>query len=163
MKTLITLAAGRPVFIFRDLESEKRKMLIFFAGIMFGGSAYRVRNNDSSEIGESLKQAMATREAGRWVLYAFGECLPYADNRITLNHDKKDKWGRPVITVNCEFKENERKMNADHQYRCGRIAWSRRILKISKYTKAFLFREIRIMRWVLHVWVKIREIGVECF
>ncbi len=44
-------------------------------------------------------------------LYAFGECLPYADNRVTLNKNKKDKWGRPVVNVNCEFKENERTMN----------------------------------------------------
>ena len=46
-------------------------------------------------------------------LYAFGECLPYADNRITLNTDKKDQWGRPVISVDCEFKENEKIMHAD--------------------------------------------------
>ena len=46
-------------------------------------------------------------------LYAFGECLPYADNRITLNQDKKDKWGRPVININCEFKDNEKAMHED--------------------------------------------------
>ena len=46
-------------------------------------------------------------------LYAFGECLPYQDNRITLNHDKKDQWGRPVITIDCEFKENEKAMHTD--------------------------------------------------
>src|SRR5262249_1397327 len=40
-------------------------------------------------------------------------CLPYADNRIILNHNKKDKWGRPVVAVDCEFKENEKKMNTD--------------------------------------------------
>ena len=43
----------------------------------------------------------------------YGECLPYADNRITLDHDKKDKWGRPIITIDCEFKENEKAMHAD--------------------------------------------------
>jgi choline dehydrogenase-like flavoprotein len=46
-------------------------------------------------------------------LYGFGECLPYPDNRITLNRDKKDPWGRPTITVDCAFRENEKAMHAD--------------------------------------------------
>ena len=54
-------------------------------------------------------------EPGGWQmgLYAFGECLPYPDNRITLNHNKKDKWGRPLIAIDCEFKENEKAMHKD--------------------------------------------------
>ena len=46
-------------------------------------------------------------------MYAFGECLPYQDNRITLNHDKKDAYGRPMITIECSFKENEHAMHKD--------------------------------------------------
>ena len=46
-------------------------------------------------------------------LYAFGECLPYADNRITLDKNKKDQWRRPVITIDCEFKKNEKAMHND--------------------------------------------------
>jgi choline dehydrogenase-like flavoprotein len=54
-------------------------------------------------------------EAGGWQmnLYAFGECLPYADNRITLNQHKKDKWGRPLITIDCAFRDNEKAMHED--------------------------------------------------
>ena len=64
-------------------------------------------------IGASLKEALS--EPGPWQmsLYAFGECLPYTDNRITLNRNKKDHWGRPLIAVDCEFKENEKAMHAD--------------------------------------------------
>jgi len=47
--------------------------------------------------------------------------LPYGDNRVTLNHDKKDKWGRPLIAVNCEFKENERTMNKDISKTAGEL------------------------------------------
>jgi choline dehydrogenase-like flavoprotein len=52
-------------------------------------------------------------EAGPWQmgLYAFGECLPYPENHISLSKDKKDKWGRPLITIECEFKENEKAMH----------------------------------------------------
>ena len=46
-------------------------------------------------------------------MYGFGECLPYPDNRITLNHDKKDKWGRPIINIDCDFRENEKAMHED--------------------------------------------------
>ena len=46
-------------------------------------------------------------------LYAFGECLPYPDNRITLDHNKKDPFGRPTIAIDCEFKDNERAMHED--------------------------------------------------
>jgi choline dehydrogenase-like flavoprotein len=44
---------------------------------------------------------------------AFGEMLPYHENKITLDKEKKDKWGLPVLNVDCEIKENERKMRVD--------------------------------------------------
>jgi len=84
----------------------------FIRGYHFGGSASR-RQQTSDAIGAELKEAMT--EAGSWQfnLFAFGECLPYADNRITLDHSRKDHWGRPVIAIDCEFKENEKAMHAD--------------------------------------------------
>lgn len=84
----------------------------FLRGYHFGGSAYRVRKQFNG-IGAELKEAMSEPGSWRMGMYAFGECLPYADNRITLNQDKKDKWGRPVVAVDCEFKQNEKLMNAD--------------------------------------------------
>ena len=99
----------------------KNKDADFLRGYHFGGSAYRSKQNDSPEIGEALKQAMATPGGWHMGLYAFGECLPYSENRITLNHDKKDKWGRPMIAVDCEFKENERTMNKDISATAGEL------------------------------------------
>ena len=43
----------------------------------------------------------------------FGECLPYADNRVTLNKDKKDPYGLPMLRVDASWKENEKKMRED--------------------------------------------------
>ncbi len=94
-------------------RNVKKKDADFLRGYHFGGSAYRRKEMNSSELGEALKQAVAAPGEWQMNLYAFGECLPYADNRVTLNPDKKDKWGRPIIAVNCEFKENERMMNKD--------------------------------------------------
>jgi len=39
--------------------------------------------------------------------------LPYAENRVTLNTEVKDKWGRNTLTTDVEFKENERAMQKD--------------------------------------------------
>ena len=94
-------------------RNVKKKDADFLRGYHFGGSASRWQHESSNGIGAELKESMT--EPGRWTmgLYGFGECLPYAENRMTLNADKKDQWGRPMINIDCEFKENERKMNED--------------------------------------------------
>ena len=94
-------------------KNIQKKEPAFLRGYHFGGGASRNRQEPDNGIGAAFKESMT--EPGGWQmnLYAFGECLPYADNRITLNADKKDKWGRPVISVNCEFKENEKAMHED--------------------------------------------------
>jgi choline dehydrogenase-like flavoprotein len=112
----------RPVSIYIPRFSNlKKKDSDFLRGYHFGGSAYRVKQNESPAIGKELKQAMATPGGWQIGLYAFGECLPYPENRVTLNKDKKDKWGRPMIAVDCEFKENERTMNKDMSKIAGEL------------------------------------------
>lgn len=92
----------------------------FLRGYHYGGSAYRSQHQGEG-IGASLKETMT--EPGNWQmgLYSFGECLPYADNRITLNNSKKDKWGRPIIAIDCAFKENEKAMNQDMANTAGEL------------------------------------------
>jgi choline dehydrogenase-like flavoprotein len=94
---------------FRNVQT---KDAAFLRGYHYGGSAYRSRQQGQG-IGAGLKESMTVPGGWGMGLYAFGECLPYADNRIALNRDKKDKWGRPLIAVNCEFKENEKIMHKD--------------------------------------------------
>ena len=94
-------------------KNVKEKDPAFLRGYHFGGSASRGQQQNANVIGAALKESMTEPGGWRMGLYAFGECLPYADNRITLNYDKKDKWGRPVININCEFKDNEKAMHAD--------------------------------------------------
>ena len=43
----------------------------------------------------------------------FGEILPNHENRITIDHSVKDKWGLPVLAMDAELGENERKMRMD--------------------------------------------------
>lgn len=85
----------------------------FLRGYNFGASASRGKFQTDNGIGAAFKESLT--EPGKWQMgiYGFGECLPYADNRITLHKDKKDKWNRPLIAVDCEFKENEIAMHED--------------------------------------------------
>jgi choline dehydrogenase-like flavoprotein len=104
----------RPIGIYiPQFANIKDKTSGFIRGYHFAGSAYRGRQPGDATIGAELKETWT--EPGPWQMgiYAFGECLPYADNRVTLDQNKKDNWGRPVITINCEFKENEKAMHED--------------------------------------------------
>jgi choline dehydrogenase-like flavoprotein len=101
-----------PAYIprFRNLYRQEAN---FLRGYHFGASAARHFDGGDSGIGASLKDVHC--EPGPWEisLYAFGECLPYKENRVALSKDKKNRWGQPLIQVDCEFKENEHKMHED--------------------------------------------------
>lgn len=63
--------------------------------------------------GKGFKEQLTT--PGSWTVWmaGWGECLPYYENRIILDTDKKDKWGLPLVRVNFSFGENERLMMQD--------------------------------------------------
>lgn len=98
---------------FRNINGDKRDYLRGF-GLM-GGAGRRgwQEHRNSMAIGAELKKAVA--QPGTWAisLQGYGECLPYADNRVILDNSRTDKWGRPVLSVDCSFRENELKMQTD--------------------------------------------------
>jgi choline dehydrogenase-like flavoprotein len=98
---------------YRNYNGDKRDYL---RGFGYQGSASRQgwgREIPELQIGGDFKDALG--EPGKWTMGmgGFGEILPYAENRITLNKNVKDKWGLPVLDFDCEWKENERKMRQD--------------------------------------------------
>ncbi len=101
---------------FRNVKQQDTD---FLRGYHFGASAYRGRGIPSDTIGTELKEAMSV--PGSWGIgvYGFGECLPYEDNRITLSKTEKDTFGRPQLVFDCEFKDNEKKMNKDMAEQAG--------------------------------------------
>ena len=44
---------------------------------------------------------------------AFGECLPYEDNRVSLHPDKVDRFGVPLMRFDVTFRDNEIRMMDD--------------------------------------------------
>ncbi|MBX9886087.1 MAG: GMC family oxidoreductase [Novosphingobium sp.] len=65
---------------------------------------------DVPGIGQSIKER--GRAFGPWqtVLSGFGEMLPHPDNRMTLNETRKDRWGIPLLHIDVQLRDNERKM-----------------------------------------------------
>jgi choline dehydrogenase-like flavoprotein len=64
-------------------------------------------------VGAQFKDAMT--EPGQWSVggTAFGEMLPNHANTVSLDQTKKDKWGMPVVKIDCATGENERLMRKD--------------------------------------------------
>ncbi|MBO9623342.1 MAG: GMC family oxidoreductase [Sphingomonas sp.] len=63
--------------------------------------------------GASMKEGM--RKYGPWTfgMGAFGECLPYKDNHVSLHPTKVDRFGVPLMRFDVRFRENELRMMAD--------------------------------------------------
>jgi choline dehydrogenase-like flavoprotein len=98
---------------FRNLFGDKRE---YIRGFGYQGGAGRSgwgREIAELTIGGDFKDALC--EPGGWSIgmTAFGEMLPYHENRIYLDKEKKDKWGLPVLAMDVEIKENEKKMRKD--------------------------------------------------
>ena len=98
---------------FRNYGSDKRDYL---RGFGYQGSASRQSwNREVAElnVGAAFKDAIS--EPGNWTMGmgGFGEILPYHENKITLDKNKKDKWGLNVLAFDVELKDNEKKMRVD--------------------------------------------------
>ncbi|MFT3934809.1 MAG: GMC family oxidoreductase [Chitinophagaceae bacterium] len=100
-----------PSYIPRFINLDKQDTKDFLRGYHYGVTAGRTRPEPDAQIGGAFKDAITEPGPWRITLYAYGECLPYADNRITLNTNKKNPWGRPMLTVDCTFRENEQNMH----------------------------------------------------
>lgn len=98
---------------FRNVGSDKRD---YIRGFGYQGGASRSgwnRNVAELSIGGEFKDALC--EPGAWSMgmTAFGEMLPYHENKISLDKNVKDKWGLPVLAMDVEIKDNEKKMRVD--------------------------------------------------
>lgn len=98
---------------FRNITEQRSDYL---RGFNLQGGASRAgwsRGAWSDKIGADLKE-FVTKPGGWHIGFTgFGECLPYEDNRITLNTNQKDKFGRNTVTIDATFRENEKAMQKD--------------------------------------------------
>ena len=85
----------------------------FDRGFGFQGGANRQRaGHTGSRPGIGVDAKADAQRWGPWTfgIGMFGEMLPYKDNTARLHASKTDKWGIPLIHLDCHIRENERKM-----------------------------------------------------
>ena len=98
---------------YQNLFGDKRPYLRGFG--YEGGASRQSWSRAVAElgVGGGFKDAMAA--PGQWTIgaTAFGEMLPNRANTVTLDETRKDKWGLPILKIDCATGENERLMRLD--------------------------------------------------
>ncbi|MSU24238.1 MAG: GMC family oxidoreductase [Opitutus sp.] len=101
---------------FRNLDKATAQKN-YLRGFGYQGSASRSDwtrpIKELNYFGSKLKADLIAPGPWRFGIGAWGECLPYHENKITLNHQLRDKWGQPTVTFDCGWKENELSMRKD--------------------------------------------------
>ena len=98
---------------YRNYAGDKRDYVRGFGYQGGGGRGGYNRSAEEISLGADLKETLT--EPGRWSMGmgGFGETLPYHENKVTLDKQKKDKWGLNVLAMDIEYKDNEKKMRKD--------------------------------------------------
>ncbi|OJU17626.1 MAG: GMC family oxidoreductase [Sphingomonas sp. 66-10] len=95
---------------FRNMNGDEG--LGFTRGYGYQGGA---RREAAAPIGFGASMKHGMRRYGGWkfTMMAFGECLPYADNAVSLDPAKVDRFGMPLMRFDVRFRDNELRMIAD--------------------------------------------------
>jgi choline dehydrogenase-like flavoprotein len=122
---------------FRNVLGDRRGYL---RGFGYQGSASRQgwqRAVREAGIGGDFKDRAA--EPGAWQIggMAFGEVLPYHDNKVTLDRTKKDKWGLPVLAIDCETRDNEAAMRDDMRNDMAEMLEAAGVRSVTTYDRGY--------------------------
>jgi choline dehydrogenase-like flavoprotein len=86
----------------------------FLRGYGFQGGVSRMgwRSGALGRPGVGAELKTRTRKLGPWMIFVsgFGEMLPNPNNRVTLHPTRTDKWGVPIVHIDCGLGDNEKKM-----------------------------------------------------
>ncbi|MES2305009.1 MAG: GMC family oxidoreductase [Gemmatimonadota bacterium] len=93
------------------------------------------RGTSTPGFGADFKNALKQPEYGGWgmSLGGFGECLPNVDNRVSLNPDKVDRWGVPVLHIDVQWRENELKMQQDAMTQAAEMLEAAGVTNVTTY------------------------------
>ncbi|HXV64314.1 MAG TPA: GMC family oxidoreductase [Vicinamibacteria bacterium] len=129
--------AGFYIPRYRNLFGDKRDYL---RGFGYQGGASRLgwqRAVEELGVGAAFKDKMA--EPGEWRIgaTAFGEMLPYHGNRVFIDETRTDKWGLPVLAIDCEMGENERLMRVDMMNDMAETLEAAGVKKVRTYDRGY--------------------------
>ena len=110
-----------PRFVNLGDKATKKKYIRGFG--YQGGAGRGVLTDHVAELGYGAEFKEKILEPGGWRmgLGGFGECLPYHENKMTLDYEKLDEWGLPTVTFDAEWKENELAMREDMKQQAKEI------------------------------------------
>jgi choline dehydrogenase-like flavoprotein len=120
---------------YRNLFGDKREYLRGFG--YQGGASRQGWSRAVAElgVGGAFKDAMA--QPGAWTIgaTAFGEMLPNHANQVTLDRSRKDKWGQPVLAIDCATGENERLMRRDMMHDMAEMLEATGVKNVQTYDR----------------------------
>jgi choline dehydrogenase-like flavoprotein len=132
---------GRPTGFYipryRNLFGDKRDYL---RGFGYQGSASRrgwQRAVRELGVGAEFKDEMAQPGLWRIGATAFGEMLPNHDNKIGIDESRTDKWGQPVLKIDCDMGENEALMRIDMANDMAEILEASGVSDVSTYDREY--------------------------
>jgi choline dehydrogenase-like flavoprotein len=87
----------------------------FLRGYASGFGASRQVDREYEGIGGSLKENLLNPSWGGWRVgsHMMGETIPKESNYVSLDTEKTDEWGIPLIKVNVDYDDNDEKMTQD--------------------------------------------------
>ncbi|MEM7575772.1 MAG: GMC family oxidoreductase [Bacteroidota bacterium] len=100
-----------PRYVNLDEQSRSDE---FVRGFGFQGGAGRASwgaGANQEAFGADFKDGLMQPGPWEFFITGFAECLPYHENQVSLDRDQLDKWGRPTLKIDCEFKANEKAIN----------------------------------------------------
>jgi len=93
--------------------SDQQQNHSFLRGYRFDGDGSQELYDHAfgmPELGNAFRKKVREEIPYYFAIEAQGECLPRADNRVTLDHTRKDAWGIPVLHIDASYGENEKAM-----------------------------------------------------
>ncbi len=88
----------------------------FLRGYAAGFGANRYRNVNAEGFGQELTQGLLKQhDLGPWRVgsHMMGETIPKLSNMVSLDAEKVDKWGIPLLKIDIDYDDNDEKMIQD--------------------------------------------------
>ena len=104
---------GEHIYMPRWAGQAKSKQFLRGYGAQFWNTGAQSNASYAKSLpgfGKGFKENVKRHFPALVAIHPYGEVLPYADNRITLDPNKKDKFGIPLPVIDYKIKENERAM-----------------------------------------------------
>ncbi|QBE66012.1 GMC oxidoreductase [Pseudoduganella lutea] len=121
---------------FRNVLEKHEKFLRGYALSGGAGRAGWTAAAGKPGFGKDFKAMLRKPGAWHFGLGGQGEMLPRYENMVSLHSTKKDKWGMPLLHIDCSYSDNDRRMQEDIADTAANILEDLGLKDISKHIKS---------------------------